>query len=49
MIARSVLGWPWPSIQRDSEALCLRLEWARRTAELQQKLVYVGSYGRCAA
>lgn len=32
-IARSALGWPWPSVQRDSEALRVRLEWQRR-AEL---------------
>lgn len=27
MLARSVLGWPWPSQQRDAEALRKRIEF----------------------
>ena len=48
MIARSVLGWPWPSVQRDSEALRLRIEWARRVEALRASLVHVGRYGQAA-
>lgn len=48
MIARSVLGWPWPSVQRDSEALRLRIEWSRKVEVLRKRLIYVGSYGRAA-
>lgn len=47
-IARSVLGWPWPSVQRDSEALRLRIEWARKVEIVRQRLVYCGTHGRAA-
>jgi hypothetical protein len=49
-LTRSVLAWPWPSIQRDSEALRLRIAVAARAAAARRAMIVLVdpdfAYGR---